>query len=88
MGLEIQTRKTLLDPEGFSEPHARSDSARIPSLTQEVPFTRGRATGLGLNVLHIIEVGFQLLISELVQEWVREELDTIREISTVKATRI
>ena len=50
----------------------------IPPLTQEIPFPGGSPTRIRLDIMHLIEVGLQPLVAELIQQRMSKELDTMK----------
>ena len=60
-----------------SVPNAYVALHRIPALTKEIPFPGGSPARIWFNVVDVIEVGLQHFVSELIQEWVGKELDTM-----------
>ena len=49
---------------------------RVPPLTQEIPLPGGSPTRIRLDIMDLIEVGLQPLVSELIQQGMSKELDT------------
>ena len=51
---------------------------RVPPLTQEIPLPGGSPTRIRLNIVDLIEIGLQPLVSELIQQWMGKEFDTVK----------
>ena len=66
-GCDHQLDRWKNDSNSNGMPEAYVALHRVPPLTQEIPLPGGSTTRIRLNIMDLIEVGLQLLVSELIQ---------------------